>query len=205
MKQKLEEIFDLDRIREYVETNINQAEWIEVRPGERRRILVIETLVDSWHGHHIPSIILELFGEADGYGPEDPHYSKEEWTYDALQDLEDEVNDALNELMPSRGTYYMGFHEYDGSYALFYEEWEEDDMIEVVIIEAGEDYTDPLERFEMEMPEDKEQAVAEAIKAVATLGYTVIPNNRGGCNTYVTDYEGDWIAITVEPSAEEEK
>ena len=72
--------------------------------------------------------------------------------------------------------------------------------IEVVIIEAGLDYMDRLESFEMELPEDKDQAVAEAIEAVEVRGYNVIPNDRGGCNEYVSVSGGeDYIAITVEP------
>ena len=72
--------------------------------------------------------------------------------------------------------------------------------IEVVVIEAGLDYTDRLESFKMELPEDEEQAVAEAIEAVKARGYTVLPNDRGGCNEYVSVSGGeDYIAITVEP------
>ena len=72
--------------------------------------------------------------------------------------------------------------------------------IEVVVIEAGLDYMDRLESFEMELPEDKDQAVAEAIKAVEARGYNVIPNDHGGCNEYVSVSGGeDYIAVTVEP------
>ena len=72
--------------------------------------------------------------------------------------------------------------------------------IEVVVIEAGLDYMDRLESFEMELPEDKDQAVAEAIEAVEARGYTVIPNDQGGCNEYVSVSGGeDYIAVTVEP------
>ena len=72
--------------------------------------------------------------------------------------------------------------------------------IEVVVIEAGIDYTSRLESFEMELPEDEEQAVAEAIKAVEARGYNVIPNDHGGCNEYVSVSGGeDYIAVTVEP------
>ena len=70
----------------------------------------------------------------------------------------------------------------------------------VVVIEAGIDYTSRLESFEMELPEDKDQAVAEAIEAVKARGYTVLPNDRGGCNEYVrVSYGEEYIAITVEP------
>lgn len=75
--------------------------------------------------------------------------------------------------------------------------------IEVVVIEAGLDYMDRLESFEMELPEDEDQAVAEAIKAVEARGYTVIPNDQGGCNEYVNVTDGDdYIAVTVAPNAE---
>lgn len=72
--------------------------------------------------------------------------------------------------------------------------------IEVVVIEAGLDYMDRLESFEMELPEDKDQAVAEAIEAVEARGYNVIPNDHGGCTEYVSVSGGDdYIAVTVEP------
>ena len=205
MNRTIREVFDLDRIKTFTEAHIDNAEWIEVMPGVKRRILVIETLVSGAHGAYIPGMVLDMFGQAEEYDLENPYnWEKNETIYDTLQDLEDEVNDILNDLIPSKGIYYMGFHEYDGSYALFYEEWEEEnDMIEVVIIEAGRDYTDRLEAFEIELPEDEEQAVAEAIRAVATLGYSVIPNEQGGCCAYVTvTGDKDYIAITVSPSAE---
>ena len=70
----------------------------------------------------------------------------------------------------------------------------------VVVIEAGIDYTSRLESFEMEVPEDEDQAVAAAVKAVEARGYNVIPNDHGGCNEYVSVSGGeDYIAITVEP------
>jgi hypothetical protein len=212
MKRDFRGVFDLDWIKAFTETHINDAEWIEGPCGEKRRVLVIDTLVDNWHGHHIPEMVLELFGEADGYGPELPEdadeYDKSAWIYDTLTLLENTITDALNELLPSPGYYYIGYHEYDGSYCLFYEEYEEeeDDMIEVVIIEAGPDYLDKLGILKMQLPADGDQAVAEAMKAVEAFGYTVIPNDRGGCNAYVSESFGeDWIAVTVEPSAEEEE
>ena len=209
MTRSFRGVFDLDQIREYAEAHINDAEWIDGPWGERRRTLVIDTLVDGWHGHHIPEIVLELFGEGDGYGPEDPHYSKGEWILDTLTLLENTITDALNECLPSKGYYYVGFNEFDGSYCLFYEEYkeEEDTMkpIEVVIIEAGPDYLDKLEVLRMELSEDEDQAVAEAVDAVAALGYTVIPNDQGGCCAYVSaSFDEDWIAVTVEPAIEED-
>jgi len=54
---------------------------------------------------------------------EDPYnYEKNESIHEALMFLENEINDALNDLLPSEGYYYVGYHEYDGSYCLFYEE-----------------------------------------------------------------------------------
>ena len=68
--------------------------------------------------------------------------------------------------------------------------------IEVVVIEAGPDYL--LESFELELPEDRARAVAEAIKAVEARGYTVLPDDQGGCNEYVrVSYGEEYIAITV--------
>lgn len=123
MEEKIKEIFDLNRIREYVESNIDLTDWIEEAYGEKRRILVIATLVDGAFGAYIPGIVLDLFGRADGYDLKDPYnWEKNETIYDALECLENEVSDCLNELLPSKGLYYMGYHEYDGSYCLFYEE-----------------------------------------------------------------------------------
>jgi hypothetical protein len=70
--------------------------------------------------------------------------------------------------------------------------------IEVVVIEAGPDYL--LESFELELPDDRARAVAEAIKAVEARGYTVLPDDQGGRNEYVrVSYGEEYIAITVEP------
>ena len=125
LKERIEEIFDLKRIQSFVEANIDQTEWVEVMPGEKRRILVIETLVDGGYGAYIPGMVLELFDKAKGYDLEDPYnLEKNEWIYDALECLENEINTCLEELLPAKGTYYMGYHEADGSYCLFYEEGE---------------------------------------------------------------------------------
>lgn len=127
LKEKIEEIFNLDRIREYAEANIDQTEWIEKDCGETRKILLIATLVEGGYGAYIPGMVLELFGQADDYDLEDPYnLEKNETIYDALTSLETEVNKCLNELLPAKGTYYVGYYEADGSYCLFYEEYEEE-------------------------------------------------------------------------------
>lgn len=128
LKERIKEIFDLNRIREYAEANIDQTEWIEEDYGIRRKILVIATLVEGGYGAYIPGMVLELFGQAEEYDLEDPYnYEKNETIHDALMFLETEVNRCLEELLPAKGTYYMGYHEYDGSYCLFYmEECEEE-------------------------------------------------------------------------------
>ena len=60
VKERIKEIFDLKRIQEYAEANINQTEWIEEDyDGEKRKILVIETLVSGAHGAYIPGMVLE--------------------------------------------------------------------------------------------------------------------------------------------------
>lgn len=126
MKETVKEVFNLDWIREYAEKNIDQTEWIEEDCGEKRRVLVIETLVSSHHGIYIPGLVLDTFGQAEEYDLEDPYnWEENETIHDALVCLEDEVNECLNRLLPSKGRYYMGYHEYDGSYCLFYEEFEE--------------------------------------------------------------------------------
>ena len=127
MKERIKEIFNLKRIREYTEANINLTEWVEKDYGETRKILLIATLVDGAYGVYIPGMVLELFGQAEGYDLEDPYnLEKNETIYDALMFLENEVNNCLNQLLPSKGWYYMGYHEADGSYCLFYEECEEE-------------------------------------------------------------------------------
>lgn len=63
-------------------------------------------------------------------------------------------------------------------------------MTEVVIIEAGENYTERLEAFKANIA-----TVDEAIVEVESRGYTVIPNTEGGQNGVADGY----IAITVEP------
>jgi hypothetical protein len=127
MEQKLKEIFNLEWIKNFVEANIQSTQWIEEECGEKRRILVVDTLFDGGLGVYIPGMVLELFGEADGYDLEDPYnLEKNEGIYDALTCLEDEVNECLNQLLPAKGTYYMGYNEADGSYCLFYTEYEEE-------------------------------------------------------------------------------
>ena len=127
LKEKIEEIFDLKRIREYAEANIDLTDWIEEECGEKRKILEVVTLFHSANGAYIPGMVLELFGQAEGYDLENPYnYDKNETIHEALMFLENEVNDCLNELLPSKGWYYMGYHQADGSYCLFYEECEEE-------------------------------------------------------------------------------
>ena len=127
MEEKLKQIFDLKWIQEFAEANIADTDWIEDYDGEKRRILEVVTLVNGANGAYIPGIVLELFGQAEGYDLEDPYnYEKNETIHDALISLEIEVNECLNQLLPSKGTYYIGYHEYDGSYCLFYEEYEEE-------------------------------------------------------------------------------
>lgn len=73
MEQKLRKIFDLDQIKNFTEAHINHAQWIEVMPGEKRRVLVIETLVSGAHGAYIPGMVLEMFGQAEEFDLDDPY------------------------------------------------------------------------------------------------------------------------------------
>lgn len=207
MEQKIKELFDLDRIKDFVEKNIGQTEC-EEECGEKRKVLVVDTLIDGAHGAYIPGMVLDLFGRADGFDLEDPYnWGKNATIHDALLFLEEEISYWLNKLIPSKGWYYTGHHEADGSYCLFYEEVETATRrIEVVVIEAGPDYTEKVDSWEMDLPNEEDQAVAEAIKAVEAMGYTVLPNNKGGCNEYCSPYgDQDYIAITVVPCGKEEK
>ena len=76
MKQKLKEIFDLEWIQKFAEKNIHNTEWIEEEYGEKRKILVIDTLFSGAHGAYIPGMVLQLFDQADGYDLEDPYNEK---------------------------------------------------------------------------------------------------------------------------------
>ena len=76
-------------------------------------------------------MVLEFFGEAGEFDLEDPYNEKNETIYEALEQLENEVNRCLNELLPSKGQFYIGYHEYDGSYCLFYEEYDEEEAEQV--------------------------------------------------------------------------
>ena len=127
MKQKLKEVLDLEWIKDFAEKNIDYTEWIEEDCGETRKILLIETLVSGSHGAYIPGLVLEMFEQAEGYDLENPYnWEKNESIHEDLMYWENEINDALNELLPSEGRYYVGYHEYDGSYCLFYEEYGEE-------------------------------------------------------------------------------
>lgn len=118
LEQKLKEIFDLEQVKKFVEEDIAYAdEWIEEEPGELRRTIVVETLIDGRHGPDIPDMVMELFGRA-----EERELKTIEAFYDAVEQLECEINECLNELLPSEGRYYVGYSDYDGSYCLCYEE-----------------------------------------------------------------------------------
>jgi len=126
MKQKLREIFDLEWIQKFVEENIDHTDWIEEDCGEKRKILEVVTLFHGGNGAYIPGLVLEMFEQAEGYDLENPYnWEKNATIHDALMFLENEVNNCLNELLPSKGRYYLGYHEFDGSYCLFYEEVDE--------------------------------------------------------------------------------
>lgn len=72
--------------------------------------------------------------------------------------------------------------------------------VEIVVIEAGVDYMNRLESFELEVSADESRAIEEAIAEVEARGYTVIPDDQGGCNAFVSVTDGeDYIAVTVQP------
>ena len=76
--------------------------------------------------------------------------------------------------------------------------------IEVIVFEAGLDYLDKVESFQMEIPGNEDQAMTEAIKAVRDRGYEVLHDDQGGNNAYVKiSCEKEYIAITIVPSVEE--
>ena len=70
--------------------------------------------------------------------------------------------------------------------------------IEVIILEAGPDYLDEVDNFQIEAPENTSQAVAKAIRTVEDRGYQVLHDDQGGNNAYITvGNEKEYIAITV--------
>ena len=76
--------------------------------------------------------------------------------------------------------------------------------IEIVVLEAGPDYLDKVENFQMEVPENTSQAVAKAIRTVEDRGYQVLHDDQGGNNAYVTvGKEKEYIAVTIVPNVEE--
>ena len=76
--------------------------------------------------------------------------------------------------------------------------------VRVVVIEAGPDYVEQVDSWEMGLSEDKDQAITKAIEAVEAQGYTILTNDQGGCNTYCSVFnDQDYIAITVVPCREE--
>ena len=78
--------------------------------------------------------------------------------------------------------------------------------IEVIVLETGPDYLDKVESFQMEVPGNKDQAIAKAIEVVRDLGYQVLHDDQGGNNAYVTiNNEKEYIAITIVPKVEEEE
>jgi hypothetical protein len=129
LEEKLKQIFDLKWIQEFAEANIADTDWIEEDyDGEKRRVLEVVTLVNGANGAYIPGMVLEMFGQVEGYDLEDPYnYDANETIHDTLMFVENDVNECLNRLIPSKGRYYVGYHEYDGSYCLFYEEYEEEE------------------------------------------------------------------------------
>jgi len=78
------------------------------------------------------------------------------------------------------------------------------EKVKVVVIEAGPDYVEQVDSWEMELPEDEDQAIAKAIEAVEAYGYTILTNDQGGCNAYCSVFDDqDYIAITVVPCGKE--
>lgn len=126
MKEKVKELFDLDWIKKYAEDNINHTDWVEESCEGIRKVFLIETLVSRYQRAYAPGLVLDMIGKAEGFDLVDPYnWDANATIHDELMHWENEINDALNELLPSKGRYFIGYHEHDGSYGLFYEEYEE--------------------------------------------------------------------------------
>ncbi len=73
-------------------------------------------------------------------------------------------------------------------------------MIEVVVVEAGKDYTDRREVFEAKLAGSEQEMVKQAMVLVEVRGYRVLPADKGGCCEYVCVSGGpDYIAVSVYP------
>ena len=69
--------------------------------------------------------------------------------------------------------------------------------IKVVIIEAGEDYTDPVATSSIPRGSDE---LDEAVEEAEGLGFRVMEEDEGGCIELVEVSDGeDYIAVTVWP------
>ena len=120
MKEKIQEVFYLDKVKEAAQKNITSVDVLE-EDGWKTCIAVF--LVDGAHGVYIPIFVMEMFGqEVD----EDPYSEENGWIHDNLIQLEQELDDAINELIPMPGHFYFGYGEC-GDYCLFYTEECEDD------------------------------------------------------------------------------
>ena len=72
-------------------------------------------------------------------------------------------------------------------------------MIEVVVVEAGEGYTERREVFKAELAGSEQDMVKQAMALVAARGYRVLPAEMGGCCEYVAVSGGpDYIAVSVQ-------
>lgn len=129
MKERVKELFDLDWIKKYAEDNIDYTDWIEECCEGKRKVFLIETLVSSYQTAYAPGLILDMIGKAEGFDLVDPYnWEKNATIHDELAYWENKINDCLNKLLPSKGRYYVGYHKYDKSYCLFYEEYEKEEQ-----------------------------------------------------------------------------
>lgn len=117
MREILERLFDLDKVRHIAERNINSN---DVWEDETWVYTVVDVLVDGAHGAYIPIIVLEMFGKE--VASQNPYDARNEFLHDDLFSIMYEAGEVMTELIGLRGTFFFDYYETDGSFCLFYME-----------------------------------------------------------------------------------
>ena len=71
--------------------------------------------------------------------------------------------------------------------------------IKVIILEAGEGYTDKVDETMVAYNDNETTLLEDAIETVEDMGYRIMLDVEGGCCEYVQTDGEDYIAITVWP------
>lgn len=107
----VDEHVDIDKLRSTCESSL-MSYWADNAEGDRTDVIV-EFLVDDWHGQYMANEALKQF--------QVPFDKDNEWKYDLLDQVADKVSDELNKRLALTGDVYFSFAE-QGGYCLFYYE-----------------------------------------------------------------------------------